>query len=133
MRLVNVIKHPPLKKKKKKQEKEAKKIKAYRKYVQMKTSIKVIPIEKSWLHFNDEPRIQKRKQVTKAHMTKGSFIEIQSNLRKNKIHRTNHSSNFLRGSFMNRDNVQAPTQLEEKVNPSILKDDFSSRADPSHQ
>ena len=37
---------------------------------------------------------------------------------------------FLAGSFSNRDNVRAQSNLEEKVNPSILKDDFSSRTDP---
>ena len=45
----------------------------------------------------------------------------------------NQDSNFLGGSFRNRDNLRAPIQskYEEKVNSSILKDDFSSRADPS--
>ena len=31
------------------------------------------------------------------------FTEIQSNLRRKKFHRTNHDSNFLGGSFSNRD------------------------------
>ena len=39
----------------------------------------------SWLHFNDEPY--------------GRFIEIQSNLRRKQLHRTNQGFNFLRGSF----------------------------------
>ena len=49
----------------------------------------------------------------------GSFIEIQSNLRRTKLHRKNHGSNFLGGIFSNR------------VNPNILKDGFCSKADPS--
>ena len=48
--------------------------------------------------------------------------------------RTNQGSNIFGSSFSNRDNVRAQGQqsnLEEKVNPSILKYDFSSRTDPS--
>ena len=41
------------------------------------------------------------------------------------------ASSFLAGSFSTRDNVKAQSNWEEKVNPSILKDYFSSRADPS--
>ena len=61
----------------------------------------------------------------------GRFIEIQSNLRRKKLHKINQSSNFHGGSFSNRDNVTTLIQLEEKVNPSILNDDFSSKTDPS--
>ena len=46
----------------------------------------------------------------------GIFIEIQSNLRNKNLHRMNQSYNFFGGSFSN---------------TSILKDDFSSRTDPS--
>ena len=56
-------------------------------------------------------------------------IQVQSNL-KRKNHRTNQSSNILGGSFSNRDNVTAPN-LEDKDNPSLLKDSFFSKADPS--
>ena len=35
----------------------------------------------------------------------GRFIQIQSNLRRKKLHRTNQGSNFLGSSFSNRDNV----------------------------
>ena len=35
------------------------------------------------------------------------FIEIQSNLRRKKLHRTNKGSNFLGGIFSNRNNVNA--------------------------
>ena len=38
----------------------------------------------------------------------GRFIEIQSNLRRKKLYRINQGSNFLGGSFNNRDNVRAP-------------------------
>ena len=114
----------------------------------------------SWLHFDDEPRVQERQQMkdqqfcisisvaypamqvatrsTSPDMTTvfytwpyGRFIEIQSNLRRKKLHRMNQVSNFLGGSFSNRDNVRAQIQFKEKVNPSILKDYFSSRTDPS--
>ena len=34
-------------------------------------------------------------------------------------------------SFSTRDNVREDSNLEEKVNSSILKDDFSSGTDPS--
>ena len=64
----------------------------------------------------------------------GRFVEIQiqvqSNLKRNKLHRTNQGSNFLGGRFSNRDNVTAPN-LEDKDNPSLLKDSFFSKADPS--
>ena len=38
----------------------------------------------------------------------GRFIEIQSNPQRKKLHRTNQDSNFIGGSFSNRDNVTAP-------------------------
>ena len=50
----------------------------------------------------------------------GRFIEIQSNLRRKKLHRTNQGSNFLGGSFSNRDNIRAPIQFGEESQPSIL-------------
>ena len=61
----------------------------------------------------------------------GKFIEIQSNLMRKKLHKMNQGSNFLGSIFSNRDNIRAPIQFQEKVNPSILKNDFSSRTDPS--
>ena len=57
----------------------------------------------------------------------GRFIEIQKNLRRKKLHRTNQDCNFLGDSFSNRDNEEPQSSLEEKLNPSISKDDFSSR------
>ena len=65
----------------------------------------------------------------------GRFIEILSNLGRKKLHRTNQGSNFLGGSFNNIGNVSPnlnpPSNLQEKVNPRILKGDFSSRTDCS--
>ena len=52
------------------------------------------------------------------------FIEIQGSFRGKKLHWLNQGSNFLGCSFSNRDNVGAP--IQEKLNPSLLKDYFSS-------
>ena len=52
----------------------------------------------------------------------GRYIEIQSNLKTSKkLHRTNQGSNFLGGSFSNRDNVRVPIQFRR--DSSILKAD----------
>ena len=51
----------------------------------------------------------------------GRFIEIQNNLKRKKLHRTNQGSNFLGGSFSNRDNVRAPIQIRGKRQPQHLK------------
>ena len=48
-----------------------------------------------------------------------------------KLHRMKQGSNFLGGSFSNRNMQEPQSNLEEKGNPSILKDYFSSRTDPS--
>ena len=60
------------------------------------------------------------------------LIGIQSNLRRKKLHRTNQGFNFLGGTFSNREYLifNPESNLEVKVNSSILKDDFSSRTDP---
>ena len=63
--------------------------------------------------------------------TYSRFMEVQSKLRRRKLHRTNQDSDFLGDSFSKGDNVTGPSNLEEKDNLSILKDDFSSRTDPS--
>ena len=55
----------------------------------------------------------------------GRFIEIQSNLRRKKLHR---------GSFSKRDNAKALTQFRRESQSQylkMLKADFSSRTDPS--
>ena len=51
----------------------------------------------------------------------GRFIEIQNNLRRKKLHRTNQGSNSLGGSFSNRDNVRAPIQFRRESQPQHLK------------
>ena len=109
----------------------------------------------SWLHFDNEPRVQKtgsKKRTnspaypflwliqqfqvatrsTSPDMTTvfhawsyGRFIEIQSNLRRKKLHRTNQGSNFLEGSFSNRANVRAPIQFGRDSQPQHLKRRFS--------
>ena len=61
----------------------------------------------------------------------GRFIEIQSNLRRRKLHKTNQGSNFLGGSFSNRDNVRSPIQFRIESQPQHLKNDFSSWTDLS--
>ena len=60
----------------------------------------------------------------------GGFMDIQSTFRRKKLHRTNQGSNFLGGTFSNRENVRAPSRFKTKVNPSNLKDKFSSKTDP---
>ena len=42
------------------------------------------------------------------------LTEIQSNLRKKKLHGTDQGTNFLGGTFSNRDNVRAPIQLRRE-------------------
>ena len=59
------------------------------------------------------------------------YIEIQNNLRREKLHRTNQGSKFLGSSFSNKDNIRPQSNLEEKVNPNIFKDEFSSQTHPS--
>ena len=48
----------------------------------------------------------------------GSLIQIRSNFRRKKLHRTNQGSDFLEGSFSNRDNVGAPDQFKRKKVPA---------------
>ena len=60
----------------------------------------------------------------------GRFIEIQSNLRRKKLHKTNLGS-FLIGVLAIEIMQKSQSNLEETVNPSILKDDFSARRHPS--
>ena len=59
----------------------------------------------------------------------GRFTEIESNLRRKQLQRMSQSSNLLGGSFSNSNDVRAQPNLEEKVNPSTLKEDFFSRTD----
>ena len=57
----------------------------------------------------------------------GRFIEIQSNIRTNKLHTTNQVSNFPGSSFSNRGNVKTPIQLRRETQPQDIKRWFSSR------
>ena len=54
----------------------------------------------------------------------GRFIVIYRATSGKKLDRTNQGSNFLAGSFSNRD-VRALIQFRRKVKPSILKDAIS--------
>ena len=47
----------------------------------------------------------------------GRSIEIQRNLKRKKLHRTNQGSNFHGGSFSNRDNIRAPIQFRRESQP----------------
>ena len=51
----------------------------------------------------------------------GRFIEIQCNIRRKKLHRTNQFSNFLGGSFSNRDNLRVPIQFGKERQPQHLR------------
>ena len=54
----------------------------------------------------------------------------KANLRRRTIYTTTQSSNFRKGSFSSRDNVEPKYNLQEKDNPSIATNDFSSRIVP---
>ena len=60
------------------------------------------------------------------------FIDIQNNLRRKKLHRTNQGSNFIAGSFSNRDNKRAPIQFRRKSQPQHLKRWFFLKNRPLH-
>ena len=62
----------------------------------------------------------------------GRFIEMQRNLRRKKLHRTNQGSNFLGGSFSNRDNVRVPIQFRRESQPQHLKRWFFLKNRPMH-
>ena len=62
----------------------------------------------------------------------GRLIEIQSNLKRKKLHRTNQGSNFLGGSFSNRDNVRPPIQFRRESQPQHLKRCFFLKNRPIH-
>ena len=60
----------------------------------------------------------------------GRFTKIKHNFRRKKLYRTNQCSNFPTGSFGNRGKVRVPIHFRmESLN--ILKDDFSSKTNPS--
>ena len=62
----------------------------------------------------------------------GRFIEIQSNLRSKKLHRTSQGSDFLGGSFSNRDNIRAPIQFRRDGQLQHLKRWFFLENIPIH-
>ena len=51
----------------------------------------------------------------------GRFIEMQSKVKRKKLHRMNQGSNFLRCNFSNKDNVEAPIQFRRESQPQHLK------------
>ena len=52
--------------------------------------------------------------ATLKYLFYGRYIDIQSNIRRKKLPRTNQGSNLLEGSFSNRDNVKAPIQFRRE-------------------
>ena len=84
----------------------------------------------SWLHFEDEARVQERQQgkaqqsyawrdiwgrTTVFHERQyGRFIEIKNNFRRKELKGTNQGSSFHGDSLVNRDNVRAPIEFGRK-------------------
>ena len=62
----------------------------------------------------------------------GRFMEIQSNLRRKKLHNKNQGSNSLGGRFGNRDNVIAPLQFRREIQAQHLKRWFFLKHRPIH-
>ena len=62
----------------------------------------------------------------------GRFIELQSNLRREELHRANQGFNFLGDSFRNRGNVRAPVQFRRERQPQHLKRLFFLENRPIH-
>ena len=112
-----------------------------------------LTIPLSWVHFDNESRVQERQQMkdqqfcicifqliwqfqvaprsTKPDITTlihswlySRFIEMQSKLRRKKNQRPNQGSNLLGRSFSNWDNTRAPIQFREESQPSILNTVF---------
>ena len=59
------------------------------------------------------------------------FIGIQSNLRRKRLQEQTKVPIFLKAVLVIEIMQESQSSLEEKVNPSILKYEFSSRTDPS--
>ena len=59
------------------------------------------------------------------------FIEIQSNLTRNKFHSAIKAPIFLEAVLAMEIMQEPQSNLEGKVNPNILKDEFLSTPDPS--
>ena len=58
------------------------------------------------------------------------LLEIQSNLRRKKLHRTNQGSSPLGGSFSNRDNATVLIQFRRQKEPQHLKRRFFFKNTP---
>ena len=107
----------------------------------------------SWLHFNYEARVQERQQVENQRSYISVFVvyltipsscqkhqprhyssipEKPSNLRREKLHRTNQGSNFLWSSFSNRENLRTSIQFRRERQPKHLKRWFFLKNSPIH-
>ena len=62
----------------------------------------------------------------------GRFIDIQSNLRGMKPHGTNQGSNFLGGSFSNRNNIRGPIKFRRERQAHLFKRLFFLKNRPIH-
>ena len=58
------------------------------------------------------------------------FIELQSNLKRKKFHKKNQGTNFLGGSFGNRDNVKTSIQFRRERQFHYLKRRFFHKNRP---
>ena len=61
----------------------------------------------------------------------GRFIEIRTSLRRKTLYRTNQGSNFLGGSFNNRDNVRAPIKFRKESQSQNLTRWFFLKNSPT--
>ena len=112
----------------------------------------------SWLHFDDELKVQEMQQmkdqqsfISVFELTKqfqvatrstkptlfhewpyGRFIEIQNNFKRKKLHRMNQGSIFLGCNFSDRDNIRPPIQSRRERQPQHLKNDFTFKNRPIH-
>ena len=82
----------------------------------------------SWLHFDNEPRVQERQQL-KDQQSHISVLSSLSNISKKQLEA--RLQIFLEAILAIVIMQESQFYLEEKGNPSILKDYFSSRTDPS--
>ena len=62
----------------------------------------------------------------------GRSIEIKSNPRRKKLHRAKQNSNFLGGSFSNKDDIRAPIQIRREKQSQHLKGWFFLKNRPIH-
>ena len=66
----------------------------------------------SWVHFDDEPRVQERYQEKGRQSCTSVFVAY--------LKSPNQGSNCLGGTFSNRDNVRAPIQFGRERKPQHL-------------